>query len=122
MITGDARHHKPVPHAAQFLYWLLFMIPVLGPFALLTEGLQVIRQHPVKIVFASVVLATGLPWITFDHPYLLADNRHYAFYLWKRVFSKDWSRVVFSPVYVTTFVVVWRRLRTCMLRDFGTTS
>jgi hypothetical protein len=114
--AGDASHHKPVPHAAQFLYWLLFVLPVLGPVAWLSEIRRVVPRHFVAIAVASVALVVVLPSITFDHPYLLADNRHYAFYLWKRVFSQAWHRYALAPVYVVTGIVVWRRLSKGLLR------
>ena len=37
---------------------------------------------------------------TIVHPYLLADNRHYTFYVWKRLFEyRPWVRFVLFPAY-----------------------
>ena len=34
------------------------------------------------------------------HPFLLADNRHYTFYLWNRFLSRPWVRDVLAPAYL----------------------
>jgi alpha-1,2-glucosyltransferase len=48
-----------------------------------------------------VVLAfLAVDWGTLVHPFLLADNRHYTFYLWRRVIgASGWSRYLAAPVY-----------------------
>jgi alpha-1,2-glucosyltransferase len=34
------------------------------------------------------------------HPFILADNRHYIFYLWKNFYGRfEWFRYVMCPVY-----------------------
>ena len=34
----------------------------------------------------------------FDHPFLLADNRHFTFYLWRWLLGRGAVRVAASPV------------------------
>ena len=45
------------------------------------------------------------------HPFLLADNRHYMFYIWQRFLSKPWIRVGCGIIYYVLFVFVgqWYR-------------
>lgn len=47
-------------------------------------------------------------WLTFQfiitcrfvHPFILADNRHYTFYIWKNIFRRFyWSKYALIPVY-----------------------
>jgi alpha-1,2-glucosyltransferase len=39
------------------------------------------------------------------HPFLLADNRHYFFYIWRRIFGLHWSvRYALTPGYL---VCLW---------------
>lgn len=53
-----------------------------------------------------VLLTTGIFLIivhynTLVHPYLLADNRHYIFYIWNRFYGKYfWARYAIVPLYV----------------------
>jgi alpha-1,2-glucosyltransferase len=48
-------------------------------------------------VAASLAAGFG----TIEHPFLLADNRHYTFYAWKYVFkTREWLRFAAGPVYV----------------------
>ena len=38
---------------------------------------------------------------TIAHPFLLADNRHYTFYVWRRIINaRLWTRYALVPVYV----------------------
>jgi len=53
-----------------------------------------------------VVLATIYAF-TFDHPYLLADNRHYTFYIWRRWFMRHVAlKYVLAPAYVCAFIAL----------------
>jgi DIE2/ALG10 family len=49
---------------------------------------------------AAATAAVAAQRGTVVHPYLLADNRHYTFYLWKDVLSKVQGRPwVLAPAY-----------------------
>lgn len=37
----------------------------------------------------------------YEHPFLLSDNRHYTFYIWKRIYQRHWSvRFLVVPLYI----------------------
>ena len=57
------------------------------------------------VASAAIVVQT-LPLVTVVHPFLLADNRHYTFYLWRRVFSRAYSHAL-GPVYVLTLATAF---------------
>lgn len=45
------------------------------------------------------------------HPFLLADNRHYAFYLWRRVINvHPYARYALAPGYVVAARLLWIQL------------
>ena len=45
------------------------------------------------------------------HPYLLADNRHYTFYLWRKVIKAHWSmKYLLVPLYVYSWLAICSRL------------
>ena len=59
----------------------------------------------------SVTLVPNL-LIRYAHPFLLSDNRHYTFYLWKNVFRRhNLAKYCAIPIYVYS---LW-----CMQRVFG---
>lgn len=75
-----------------------------------------------RIVLVCATLAM-LPCILFGtlvHPYLLADNRHYTFYIWKDILGRSvLVRLVLAPVYavlgtmlVSQLTSKWGRLWT----------
>jgi hypothetical protein len=40
---------------------------------------------------------------TFVHPFLLSDNRHYVFYVWKNIFRDNpAAKYLFTPAYLLT--------------------
>ncbi|KAJ1952179.1 glucosyltransferase [Linderina pennispora] len=37
---------------------------------------------------------------TIEHPFLLSDNRHYPFYVWKNIYRRHWAvRYALTPLY-----------------------
>lgn len=44
------------------------------------------------------------------HPFLLADNRHYTFYLWRLISRRYWTRYVLVPAYAAAAWCCWQAL------------
>jgi hypothetical protein len=56
-----------------------------------------------------------------EHPFLLSDNRHFTFYIWKDLFRRfAWSRFVFVPIYFIAFRILANMLRTSLCRNILT--
>ncbi|PHJ21170.1 die2 alg10 family protein [Cystoisospora suis] len=55
------------------------------------------------LLFLFFSLCTG--WGAVAHPFLLSDNRHYTFYLWRRFFRFSFFRFYLGPFIVTSFLV-----------------
>ncbi len=54
-----------------------------------------------SLTFAHNVLMTVC---SYAHPFILADNRHYTFYLWKNVFARnEMNRYLLVPLYLFGF-------------------
>lgn len=64
------------------------------------------------VLAAAVAVAAGLiDTFTFEHEYLLADNRHYTFYLWRRIMQpRRWLRAGLAVVYVAGAVLLAARI------------
>ncbi|KAG8235936.1 hypothetical protein J437_LFUL017161, partial [Ladona fulva] len=103
IVVGDRQAHEAVINIPQLLYFYLFVIVFAFPYALV-----LVRRY-IKFAKKDIAFVCGLSLIaisvtalhTHVHPYLLADNRHYTFYIWKRVYERHWSiRYLLTPVYL----------------------
>ncbi len=65
---------------------------------------------------SHIVLSAILPSPRrFEHPFLLADNRHLTFYIWRHVFRRwAWARFALIPVYILCAVFLNHTLRTSL--------
>ncbi|KAI0793275.1 glucosyltransferase [Abortiporus biennis] len=98
IVLGDKSNHVPAFHVPQVYYFIGFAT-LFGWPALLSGSdtvLNLVREVR-KRMFGStrntmftglvcIVMAVTIRKFTIHHPFLLADNRHYTFYIWRRVF------------------------------------
>ncbi|KAI3473212.1 hypothetical protein Pfo_030504 [Paulownia fortunei] len=109
IVLGAKDAHAVSPHFAQLLYFgmvsALFMVPVhfsLGQAAFLFR--QFCKNKLLSFFQWFMALTIGFLSVQFfsiAHPYLLADNRHYPFYLWRKVINYHWStKYLMVPLYV----------------------
>ncbi|KAJ9111310.1 hypothetical protein QFC20_002601 [Naganishia adeliensis] len=76
IVLGHQEMHVATIHFPQLLYFLAFST-IIGWPVLCDEGVE-------RVVRGT--LRTGLGSRLIEHPFLLADNRHYFFYIWRRIF------------------------------------
>lgn len=98
IVLGDKSNHIPSFHVPQLYYFVGFATLMGWPIlASVPGGLQTLvrgvywRMFGSKRQFAvtclvSAAMALTVHKFTIHHPFLLADNRHYTFYMWRRVF------------------------------------
>jgi alpha-1,2-glucosyltransferase len=123
VVVGDRQHHAPVRHLAQPLYCLLYctawLAPVFWTPAALRDAARRLaaaaRRRPAAVAArgggAVAVAAAAVSRGTLAHPFLLADNRHYTFYLYRRVLNRTpWARYAFVPLYLYSGWALYRRL------------
>ena len=61
--------------------------------------------------FPTRILIPLFEFLSIAHPYLLADNRHYPFYLWRKVIKAHWSiKYLLVPFYVYSWLSICSRL------------
>lgn len=61
----------------------------------------------ITIVFLLIVRFN-----TLVHPYLLADNRHYIFYVWQRLYGRYfWFKYCMCPVYTIALMFVHQGIK-----------
>ena len=113
---GDKENHVASLHLAQMLYvWpfiTFFSLPMLWPWLLngivpqqlLPRQLQYhkVRYHTTAIVvgFGFIGVSLGIVhYNTIVHPFTLADNRHYMFYVFRILLSHSSLKYLVVPVY-----------------------
>jgi alpha-1,2-glucosyltransferase len=103
LVVGDRSAHQAVLHVPQLFYFFLFVIIFSCPYVI-----GCMKQVVVSILTRwklVLMLAVGCIIIvhfnTLVHPYLLADNRHYTFYVWKRLYERHFlMRYLLIPIYI----------------------
>ncbi|CAL8318724.1 unnamed protein product [Lota lota] len=105
IVAGDRASHEACLNAPQLFYFLSFALCFSLPTTLcrhrLLRFLQALRRKPLLFLLLA---AAGLLLVwnfTRVHKYLLADNRHYTFYVWQRLFQRHaLARYLLVPAYV----------------------
>ncbi|CAK7265441.1 glucosyltransferase [Sporothrix epigloea] len=67
--------------------------------------------YPVYLFVVFNAMLAIVHWNTLIHPFTLADNRHYMFYVFRHTIRRDtWIRYALVPVYALTGWACWRVL------------
>ncbi|KAH9982705.1 glucosyltransferase [Lactifluus volemus] len=98
IVLGDKSNHIPSFHIPQLYYFIAFATMIGWP-ALVSgdEDWKMLlgqvqnrvlgtRRRIMVHVAISVAMGLSIKLFTIHHPFLLSDNRHYTFYVWRRVF------------------------------------
>lgn len=90
IVLGDRKAHTPVIHLPQLFYFSIFFAGFAWPYVLpnLKNFIQIIRKHWVMTSFIFALMTIIVYNNTLVHPYVLADNRHYIFYIWNKIMGK----------------------------------
>ncbi|CDZ98588.1 Alpha-1,2 glucosyltransferase/transcriptional activator [Phaffia rhodozyma] len=97
IVLGHKEMHEATLHFPQLGYFLAFAT-LLGWPILLDRGVTELLKRAIKDGFGGIrqalttsvltrVTMLAIKHTTIVHPFLLADNRHYAFYVWRRVIN-----------------------------------
>ncbi|KNC82966.1 hypothetical protein SARC_04759 [Sphaeroforma arctica JP610] len=119
IVVGDKSNHAASLHVSQLLYYVLFTGALCAP-----TLLQAVVNHAMAekaplltvrnlLVFGALTMgcAAVLYHFNVEHEFLLADNRHFTFYIWKRIIGHETWRYVLTPVYALGILSVWITLR-----------
>ncbi|KAJ2744597.1 glucosyltransferase [Coemansia sp. BCRC 34301] len=122
IVLGDKSNHEPVLHVPQIFYFCSYVIGLSAPTILpLASPLWFARQcvaRPVRNTVLGLSLGAAMALCihryTIEHPFLLSDNRHYPFYIWKNIFRRHWlARYAAIPLYVYAVTAI----NCCLSRD-----
>lgn len=114
-VVGDRNSHRACLYVPQFFYLCLFTMCFAFPFMISYQKLksfhQFLHKHTMFVVIVGAAMALSIWYLTYAHPYLLADNRHYPFYIWRKVFMRhDCVKYVLIPVYIYALWCCYTRL------------
>jgi alpha-1,2-glucosyltransferase len=106
---GDKSNHQVGFNLPQVFYFALFLLFFSWPLWLSSRILKRYMTKCVGSPIRAVVYMGSLAAIsliihefTVVHPFILADNRHYTFYLWRRFIYPSWhpwAKFMLVPVY-----------------------
>ncbi|KAJ2721293.1 glucosyltransferase [Coemansia sp. Benny D115] len=118
IVLGDKAHHQAGVHVVQVFYFYAYVVGSSAPVFLMASPVWFVRcmaKKPLRncllVAVGFVAMALLVSRFTVEHPFLLSDNRHYPFYLWKNVFRRHWlCRYLAIPVYVYAISAVHKLL------------
>lgn len=105
---GDKENHQMTLHLAQVLYCAACLAIFTLPLWLSCKTLKLYSEFAFTNTFGLNSLVTIASYyvlhyiiknFTVVHPFLLADNRHYTFYIYRKILSRKHSEFVLVPAY-----------------------
>ncbi|GKA11101.1 ty3-gypsy retrotransposon protein, partial [Tanacetum coccineum] len=126
IVLGAKEAHAVSPHFAQLLYYALVSCCFMAPMHFSTSQASNLARAFWKnrllscFLWFLVMIVSFLlvHYFSIAHPYLLADNRHYPFYLWRKIINAHWStKYLLVPLYVYS----WTSILT-MLGQYATSQ
>lgn len=117
IVVGDRSNHKASFHLSQLLYfWLFTSVFTISSLVLSLKKIKNLIMFLVSNVKVISLVAVPLILIviknfTYEHPFLLADNRHFTFYIWTRLFKRyEFVRYALAPLYLISIYLFYRNL------------
>ncbi|XP_050261705.1 dol-P-Glc:Glc(2)Man(9)GlcNAc(2)-PP-Dol alpha-1,2-glucosyltransferase-like isoform X3 [Quercus robur] len=115
VVLGAKEAHTVSPHFAQIMYFGLVSALAVAPLhcsiGQIVDLFQSFwKRRPISFFQVLIAVIAGFFSVHFysiAHPYLIADNRHYPFYLWRKVINAHWSmKYLLVPLYVYSWFSV----------------
>lgn len=114
IVLGDKEAHTATLNLPQLLYFLVFYGIFGLPYVLakLPSTLKLIFNNKLNALLLGMIFLIIVHFNTVIHPYLLADNRHFTFYIWNRWYGKyDYAIYATIPLYVFLYFSLYDNLR-----------
>lgn len=128
VVLGDRSNHLAGLHFPQLFYFTSFTVAWLLPhvtfldyvrFRALLSSVSRKTAYQLATSLAILVSLFVVQLNTKEHPFILSDNRHYTFYLWKDVYRRSpVVRYLLTPGYLIGAVYLWFKARTANVDKF----
>ncbi|CAO3626088.1 unnamed protein product [Mucor hiemalis] len=107
IVLGDRSNHIAGFHFPQLFYYTSLLSFFAAPWTLSKAAISSLFQFSLKRILAGIgsclVTLYLIHKYTFEHPFLLSDNRHYTFYIWKNIYRRHWIvRYALAPAYIAS--------------------
>ena len=107
IVVGDRSNHEASFHLCQLFYFSTFTVGLLFLshfFQSFKNCVKLLKTAFYKNFIAFLISLALINFIisrfTYEHKFLLADNRHYTFYIWSKFFKRhNLMKYSLSPVY-----------------------
>lgn len=115
IVLGAKEAHAVSPHFAQMMYFALVSAGALAPLHFSFGHVMTLCQsfwknkvlRSVQVLVALSIGFISVHFFSIAHRYLLADNRHYPFYLWRKVIQAHWAmRYLLVPLYIYSWLSI----------------
>ena len=108
IVVGAKDDHQVGLHVPQLFYFFSFSTVSCfmyhATFPKLKNFLKFLWRHPFLVILFCTFSALAIWKLTFVHRYTLADNRHYTFYVWSKLFNRhELVRYALIPCYLFGF-------------------
>ena len=116
IVLGARGDHPAALHFPQLFYFCSFTVifafaHLLSP-KKIVDFVRVLFRKPLLVVMFCGVSAVLIWKFTFAHRYLLADNRHYTFYVWSKIYRRhELVKYCLIPAYFYAAYHMWMALR-----------
>ncbi|XP_033106523.1 putative Dol-P-Glc:Glc(2)Man(9)GlcNAc(2)-PP-Dol alpha-1,2-glucosyltransferase isoform X2 [Anneissia japonica] len=105
IVVGDRSSHQAVLNFPQIFYFFSFTLGLGAPFLITpSKVISFIKACLRNVFILGILVAISTVIIvnfTYVHPYLVADNRHYTFYVWMKIYSRhELVRLALIPIYL----------------------
>ena len=121
IVVGDRSMHEVSFNLPQLLYFstfaMFFSCFLLTRYINIKKIKDIIKSITLlKILFCLLVVVVMFAAIynfTYIHKYLISDNRHYTFYMWRKIINRCWyARYLLIPFYLVSWIIIFNELST----------
>ncbi|CAF0756252.1 unnamed protein product [Adineta steineri] len=109
---GHQEHHQMVLHLAQMHYYAIYTAFFVCAHLLTSTNFlrlyRFLRTHPIIFLILLLLINLSIKYYTYEHLFLISDNRHYTFYIWSRLFKRySQFRYLISPIYGICIILLY---------------
>lgn len=113
IVVGDRTAHVATIHLCQILYFSAFVSLFSWPYVVphWRTCSRFLRRYWILASCTVSLMATTIHFNTLVHPYILADNRHYSFYVWNRFMGRYMAfKYLVIPIYGASLFAMSRNI------------
>ncbi|POG62087.1 uncharacterized protein OCT59_004086 [Rhizophagus irregularis] len=124
IVLGDKSNHVAVLHIPQIFYFISFTTIFSVPIILKVEHVERLfngilnlrlNRKRLYLFIIAIIMIFVINNFTYEHPFLLSDNRHYTFYIWKDIYQRHYLiKYLLIPAYM---IGGWILLESIALRQ-----